>query len=83
MELIPNGLRNKVDLPGSTSGHSTLGLRRCAMSTRPASKEDIWTVFKEYRYTFIFFAMFSKGENFHDFLFAYLGDEVFPKEVYS
>ena len=26
-----------------------------------------------------FFAMFSKGDNFRDFLFAYLEDEIFPK----
>ena len=26
-----------------------------------------------------FFPIFSKGDNFHDFLFAYLEDKVFPK----
>ena len=26
-----------------------------------------------------FFAMFSKGDNFRDFLFAYLEEEIFPK----
>ena len=30
-----------------------------------------------------FSTMFSKGDNFCDFLFAYLEDEVFPKGFYS
>ena len=37
------------------------------------------TIFKVYGYTTSFSAMFSKGDNFGDFLFAYLRDEVFPK----
>ena len=30
-----------------------------------------------------FSSMLSKGDNFHDFLFAYLEYEVFPKGIYS
>ena len=38
-----------------------------------------YLLLKVYGYTSIFFAMFSKGGNFLDFLFAYLDDEVFSK----
>ena len=31
----------------------------------------------------VFSTIFSKGQNFGDFLFAYLKDKVFPKRVYS
>ena len=30
-------------------------------------------------YTFVFFHLFSKGDNFHSFLFASLDDETLPK----
>ena len=39
----------------------------------------VYFVLKVYGYTSIYFAMFSKGDNFCDFLFAYLDDRVFPK----
>ena len=35
--------------------------------------------FKVYGYTPSFSAMFSKGDNFRDFPFAYLRNQVFPK----
>ena len=39
--------------------------------------------FKVCGYTSMFSANFRKGDNFYDFLFAYLEDEVFPDGVYS
>ena len=40
---------------------------------------NVFIHLKVYGCTSIFSAMFSKGDNFCDFLFAYLVDEVFPK----
>ena len=34
---------------------------------------------KVYEYTSIFSAIFSKGDNFHDVLFAYLEEEIFKR----